>query len=577
MSFEFSSPYVQAALDYARNVISGEQVACKWVRLACQRQLDDLERWGAVYFDGQAYKGGPYYFDETEAHRVCEFVEALPHVKGEWARRRETIKLEPWQCFRLTAIFGWKRADDHTRRFRTAYTEVARKNAKTTTAAGEALYCLTLDDEPGAEVVSAAVDREQAAIVWGEQAKRMVERSKDLRDLGVQAMAHSIVVPSTGSSFKPLSRDSGSHDGLNIHMAVVDELHAHKTRDMWEVIETATGAREQPLIDAITTAGSDRAGICFEQRTYVTKILDGVVEDETYWGIIYTIDDKDDWEDEAVWIKANPNLGVSVKIDDLRRKVDKARSTPAAVAGLLTKHFNVWVNADANLFDIRAWERPASEGGCYQPGLRIEDFRGRPCWLGLDLASKVDLNALVALFERDGLYYCFPFLWLPEEAVEESTNSQYDGWVRSGHIRTTEGQIVDLDEIEDQVRELAKTYGPSSVPYDPHQATQLAVHLEESGVPMVECLQSVRNLSEPTKELDALIREGKIRHDGNPVMAWMISNVVGHYDAKDNVYPKKQYPQNKIDGPVALIMALGMAIRERARLKSIDVSKLMFA
>lgn len=572
---KFTSPHVVSALQYAREVVDGDIVACKWVRLACKRQLDDLERWGAYTAEGKdRRKGGAYYFDEYEASRICGFIEQLPHVKGKWARERRKIKLEPWQCFRLTTIYGWLRTDNGKRRFRTAYTEVARKNAKTTVLAGELLHALTNDDEPGAEVVAAAVDREQASIVWG-IAKQMVEKSPELREYsGVEAMAHSIVVRDTGSSFKPLSRDSGSHDGLNIHFAGVDELHAHKTRDMWEVLNTATGSREQPLLNTITTAGSDRSGICYETRGYVLKILEGAVEDETFFGIVYTIDEGDEWEDPACWIKANPNLGVSVFLDDLERKAEQAKATPAQVAGLLTKHFNVWVNADAALFDIIAWERK-----CTDESISIEQFRGCPCWIGVDLASKQDLNAVVALFLREGKYYVFPNFWLPEDAVESSANAQYSGWAREELIETTQGNIVDLDTIETRIAELGKVYGPTSIPYDPTQATQLAVHLGEGGVglPMVECFQSVRTLSEPTKELAALIASGGIVHDGNPCMAWQISNVVGHYDAKENVYPRKQYPENKIDGPVALIMALGMAIRERAGLTEIDVDALAFA
>jgi phage terminase large subunit-like protein len=548
--------FAQRALGYAQDVVAGRIVACEFVRAACQRQIDDLERLPA--------RG--YGFDEAAANRICAFISALPHIKGEWAKAGRKIELEPWQCFILTTVFGWKRADG-TRRFRTAYTEVARKNAKSTLSSGVGLYMLCADGEPGAEVYSAATTRDQAKIVW-EDAKRMADKVPELRSFGVLTHAHAITGPQA-SSFKPMSSEAGTADGLNIHCAIIDELHAHPKRDLWEVIETATGARSQPLIWSITTAGSNRAGICYEQRDYASKILKGVHQDETYFGVIYTLDDADDWADESVWIKANPNLGVSVKLDDLQRKASKALQQTSAQPGFLTKHLNVWVNADQAWMDMRRWD------ACGDKDLRIEDFRGERCWLGCDLASKVDIAAVGAIFERDSKRYLFRWCWAPEEAIEGSRNSQYPGWEREGRLIKTDGATTDFDAIGDKIRELARDYDVRAIAFDPWQALKLMQELQGEGLPVVELRTTTGNLSEPMKQLEADVLNGQVVHEGCPMAAWMVSNVVAHVDHNDNVMPRKERPENKIDLPVAWMSAYSMYHREQDE-GSIDVGQLAF-
>lgn len=539
--------YVGIARQYAEDVVAGRIPACKWTQRACQRQLDDLERteW-------------PYRFDAERASHVCRFIELLRHVKGRWARTGERLRLEPNQVFRLTTVFGWIDAAGR-RRFKTAYIEVPRKNAKSTESAGVALYCLTADDEPGAEVYSAATTRDQARVVW-DVARRMVDKDPAMRArFGVATGAHTVYVEEAGSVFRPLSRDQqGNHDGLNVHCGIVDELHAHKTRDMFDVLETATGSRDQPLLWQITTAGFNRAGICYEQRAYVVKILDGVVDDPEYFGIIYTIDEDDDWTDPDIWRKANPNWGVSVDPDDIARKARKAMEMAAARNNFLTKHLNVWVNADTAWMDMLAWDR------CGDPALTPEDFLGQPCWVPLDLASKVDIAAKGLLFRQqidgDWHYYWFGRFYLPEAAAEDGRNSQYGGWADEGRLVLTPGNVCDYEYIRQDLRDDQSRFEIQEVPYDPFQATQLSVELMSEGFPMVEVRPTVLNFSEPMKELESLVLSGRFHHDGCPVMAWMISNVVCHLDAKDNIYPRKEFPENKIDGPVALIMALGRAM-----------------
>lgn len=538
---------VDRANRYIEQVLSGEVAACKWVQLACQRQLDDLARgeWR-------------YLFDRVAANRVCKFVENLPHIKGrQFAGQR--IQLQDWQCFILTTVFGWLDRVTELRRFKTVYIECPRKNGKSTLTAPVGLYLMAADREPGAEVYSAATTRDQAKIVW-EDAKRMVERCTPLRQsLDIETAAHSIFVKRSASSFKALSRDQqGNLDGLNVHAGLIDELHGHRDRSIWDVIETATGARSQPLIWAITTAGSNRAGICYEQHLYVRKILNNVHQDETYFGIIYTIDEKDDPFHPDTWKKANPNYDVSVNPEDLERKASKALQMAAAQNNFLTKHLNVWVNADTAWMNMQAWEK------CGDPSLSEDDFVEDPCVMACDLATKVDIAARVKLFWRmvDGKkhYYVFGDYYLPEEAAEENRNSQYSGWAKTNRLILTDGNVTDYSIIEDHIRDDARRFNIMQVGFDPWQASNIMQRLQYDGLPVVEYRQTVQNMSEPMKELESLVLQGRLHHDGDPVLTWMIANVVCHVDAKENIYPRKERAENKIDGAVATIMALGSAL-----------------
>lgn len=540
--------YTERATAYAKRVAAGEIAACKWTRLACERQLRDLER--------QRDPAWPWRFDPEKAERPCLLIECLPHIKGTWSTR--TITLEDWQCFIETTVFGWVHKETGARRFRIAYTEVPRKNAKSTLTSGNAIYMLAADGEEGAEVYSAATTGDQARIVF-DVSKAMLRRSPAAASqFGIGVGEHAIYVQSTAGTFKPLNAEGSTLDGLNVHFASVDELHAHKRRDVWDVLATATGSRAQPLLWAITTAGSDRSGICYEQRDYVCKVLQGVVEDDSYFGIIYTIDDGDDWTDEATWAKANPNLNVSVSLEDLRAKCRFAMQMPSAVGNFLTKHLNVWVNADSAWMDMRAWD------ACADPTLKIEDFAGADCYEGLDLASKVDINSDVRIFERaDGKICVFDTHWLPERAVDESRNSQYEGWVRRGLLRVTPGEVVDMDAIEAEILDGCKRFSVKAVGYDPHQATQLVGHMLEANVPMVEVRPTVLNFSEPMKTLEAWALQGRLVHTGSPILTWMVSNVVCHRDQKDNIYPRKERVENKIDGVVALLIAVNRYLADR--------------
>ena len=559
-----SASYFDRAVAYARRVVSLAETAGKFERLACERFLRDLERQGTPEF--------PYILDDAKptagrrprGSRAAEFLELLPHIKGQWARpeyrdgrlQYAKLKLEDWQVFIVLQIFGWLHMHTGLRRFRRVYEEVARKNAKSTLAAGLLLFCLAADAEPGAQVFSAATTGEQARLVFDDARQMALREPEFVARFGVSVAMHDITVPSTASSAKPLNAEGSTLDGLNIHAAIVDELHAHKTRAVYDVLDTATGARTQPLIIMITTAGSDRSGICYEQRDYTVKVLEGTVADESWFGIIYTLDEGDLWHDPKVWRKANPNYGVSVMADDMEAGHRKALAQPSALGNFLTKRLNIWVNADSAWMDMQAWDR------CADKTLTVERVAQLPCVLALDLASKIDVAAEVRVFhdEEADHYYLIPTFWLPQSAIDQARNSQYDGWRRSGHLQVTDGEVIDFDQIEDQIRRDLAQLQVKEIPFDPWQATQLAGHMLEEGAPMVEFRQTVQNMSEPMKQFEALVLSGRITHNANPMLTWMVSNVVAHRDVKDNVYPRKERYENKIDGAVAAIMGIGRAM-----------------
>lgn len=554
--------YVDAAFEYAQSVLDGTKPACKWVKAACRRQLDDLERF-------RSDENFPYKWDVSKAEHICRFIELLPHIKGIWAG--EKIRLEPWQIFILTTVFGWLRKADGYRRFRTVYVEVPRKNAKSTLVAGIALYMLTADDEPGAEVFSSATTRNQAKIVF-DTSRTMAKRESGFRKrYGVVVLEHSIFETINDSKYVPLSAEESTLDGLNVHFASVDEFHAHKTRDVFDVIETGTGARSQPLIWGITTAGDDTSGICYEQRTYVTSILNSTLhlhdglgypvkgnpaQDDTYFGIIYTIDEGDVWNDQLTWSKSNPNLDVSVYRDDMARLADKATKLSTARNNFLTKRLNVWVASAEAWMDMLKWE------SCCDASLDISDFLGEKCWIGMDLAEKKDFAATVKTFWRDGRLYAFPLLYLNDAAIEESENSQFIGWRDDGYIIGNEGDVTDFDQIKDDFIESSKIFDLCEIPFDPALSRYFATKLiNDHDLPLVEIKQNGLMFTSAVTELENLVLEKKLIVSYNPAFNWMMGNVVVKESKFTGLkHPTKEKSAQKIDGPIALLTALSRAM-----------------
>lgn len=540
--------YFEIAKKYANDVIQGRVPACDLVKKACQRQLNDLIRYG---------DGHKFIFDSASGDRICWFIEHLTHVKGELAGKE--IKLEPWQVFILHTVFSWKTSAG-TRRFRRVYIEVPRGNGKSSLSSGVALFCLCADREPGAEVYSFATTRDQAKIVFGD-AKEMAKQNSKLRNaFNLQTLANALYVPKTNSYFQAKSAEGSTLDGLNTHLAVIDELHAHKTRAVYDVVETSLGKRRNSLMWVITTAGFDTAGVCYEVRSFVRQVLNREVEDESQFGIIYGLDEGDDWTSEAALQKANPNWGVSVRPEIIKSLQSKAIARPSAANNFKTKHLNVWCSAASSWMDMIAWN------SC-EAGITLDDFEGCECYMGLDLGAKNDLTAKVLVFPRENeagrrIYYVFGQYYAPRAALLKSGNSQYDGWETLGYLRVSDGAVTDFDQIEEEILEDCRRFQVAAVAYDPWQATQLAGRLSDKDIPMVEYRNTVQNMSDPMKWLEALVQDRRIAHDGDPALAWMMGNVVAKRDFKDNIFPRKEVYENKIDGAVALIMALGMCVNE---------------
>lgn len=540
---------------YVDDVLTGKQVACKWVRLACERHRRDLDK--------GSERG--LWFDAKAAQVVIAFFSLLKHSKGEWAGR--PVTLEPWQQFVLASIFGWKRADG-TRRFRTAILEVARKNGKTTMAAGVGLYLLVADGEPGAEVYSAATKRDQARLSHGE-ATRMVKASPQLRR-EVRIFKDNIHIVDTASKFEPLGADSDTLDGLNVHGAIIDEIHAHKSRDTWDLLETATGARRQPLMFGISTSGFDRQSLFFSQHEYTEKVLQGVVEDDSWFGIAYTIDEGDDWQDEGVWLKANPNLGVAKKWDDMRRKAARAREMPSAQNAFMRLELDIWTHSETKWVNLEHWR------AC---GKAVDEhgLRGRTCYGGLDLSSNTDTSALVLVFPpqtEDDDYVVLCRFWIPEESMHERVRRDrvpYDVWVRQGFMAATPGNVIDYDWILDQIYEDASTFDLKELAFDRWGATKIQTELMElfGEEFLVQFGQGFVSMSAPMKELEKLILGHQMAHGNNPVLTWMADNLVAREDPAGNIKPDKEKSTEKVDGMVALIMALDRATRHEGPKRSV--------
>lgn len=539
--------YFEISCRYARGVLSGRIPACSLVKKACERQLDDLDRYG----DGKRF-----IYDAEAGDRICWFIEHLTHVKGELAGQE--IKLEPWQVFILHTTFSWKTTEG-IRRFRRVYIEVPRGNGKSSLSSGVALFCLCGDREPGAEVYSFATTRDQAKIVFGD-AKEMARQNPKLkRAFDLQVLAASLYVPKTNSYFQAKSAEGSTLDGLNTHLAVIDELHAHKTRAVYDVVETSLGKRRNSLMWVITTAGFDTAGICYEVRSFVKQILNKEAQDESQFGIIYGLDEGDDWTSEEALQKANPNWGVSVRPEIITSLQAKAIARPSAANNFKTKHLDVWCSAASSWMDMPAWN-------LCRRSIALSDFEGFDCYMGLDLGAKNDLTAKVLVFpvEENGRlnYYVFGTYYAPRAALLKSGNSQYDGWETLGYLKVTEGAVTDFNQIEADILEDCSRFRVKSVAYDPWQATQLATRLSDNDVPMVEYRNTVQNMSDPMKWLEALVQDKRLIHEGDPALTWMMGNVVAKRDFKDNVFPRKEVYENKIDGAVALIMALGLCVNE---------------
>jgi phage terminase large subunit-like protein len=539
---------------YVASVVSGQIAACKWVRLACKRHLRDLER--------AKTEGFPYRFDLALVERVCRFGSNMRHTKGKWAG--EKVTLEPWQIFFLGCIFGWVRKKDGMRRFREVLAVIPRKNGKSLIAAIVGHYMMNADGEKGAEIYSGATSLDQAMEVF-RPAWLMVDNDVQFRaHFGLELGGTSknpgpIYRLSDGSRFAPVIGKPG--DGASPSCGIVDEYHEHKTPDLYDTLVTGMGARAQPLLLVVTTAGVDTSVPCYDKQKELEKVLEGSLEKEELFGVVYTIDDDDDWTDFSCWVKANPNFGISIFEDFLRARHQEAMTNPGRKNVLLTKHLNQWQNAGCAWMDMLKW------ASCEDRKLNISQFAGQECWLGMDLANRIDIAALRVVFRHKKGFAGFGFYYLPADTINRPENAHYQKWREEGWLIETDGAVTDFGRIEEDIKQLCEKFRPRELAYDPKEATFFVLHLQEqpwANFDCVEITQGPQNMSEPMKAFEGHIYGGTYAHAGDPVMNWMMSNVVkkqarGGGPIK-TYYPTKERNEAKIDGPVAEIMALSRAI-----------------
>lgn len=538
---------------YIQQVKAGEVTVGKHVAQAITRHLDDLARVGKEDF--------PYFFDEKEAARKLAFIGLTRHTKGKYAG--ELFNLQPWQAFIYWVVYGWKRNLDGKRRFQKAYVEIARKNGKTEMMAPACLDALLLDGEAGAEVYAAATKKDQANILFHAaqvMAKRLKRDSRAI-DNALTVQKYSVFVEQTNSKFQALGADADTMDGLNVHCAVVDEYHAHKDDSVLKILETAMGSREQALMWVITTAGFNRHGPCYLFRSVVIDILEGLKTDDSVFGIIYTLDDGDDWKDEKTWVKSNPSIGITPTWDYMRAAFQRAKNEGAsAEVQFKTKNLNLWVDAAKTWIPFEVWDANA---GDFDP----EDLAGRPCYGGLDLSSVRDLSALVLFFpaqEEGERHKILSWHFCPEDTTRVKANAvgAYLQWKRDGDLIATPGNVIDYEFIKAKILQCCEQYDVKSIAFDRYNATQIVIELQNEGIKMEPYGQGFVSMSAPTKELEKMLFEEGIAHNGNSLLKWELGNIEIKQDPASNIKPTKKQDDAKIDGIVALIMAVGQWIIE---------------
>ena len=561
------------AEQYCDDILSGRIVACQLVKLACQRHRDDLQH---------GHKRGLTFNEKAAKAAIAFFPLFLRHWKGDFAG--QPVHLEPWQQFITWCIFGWMRADG-SRRFRTVYVEVARKNGKTTWAAGVGLYMMIMDGEAGAEVYTAATKRDQARIAHRD-AKEMVKRSPQLKK-HIDIFKDNLSSEGNSSKFEPLGANYDSLDGLNSHCNIIDELHAHKTRDLYDVLEESAMARRQPITLSITTAGSDRETICYRLRNYVEQLLTmpDTFQDDSFFGIVYTLDKEDiennRWDDESIWIKANPNMGISKQWSTMREAAAKAKAMTSGLNNFLRKQLNVWTQAVTRWLDRDKWD------AC---GRRFSfdesDLVGRRAYGGLDLSNRLDFTAWVIVFAPllpvpkepdkdfeltlDHCYIIVPRFFIPEATIQKRVKKDripVDQWVKDGYVFVSPHDTVDYHFVVAQVEKDMACYDIHEVAFDRWGAAQVEPDLIEVGGEdfLIEFGQGFASMSAPSKEFEILVVSGQLVHGNNPALNWMADNVSITTDAAENIKPDKKKSIERIDGIVAGVMALDRATRHKPK------------
>ncbi len=559
--------FSERATQYCRSVVSGQILACKWARLACQRHLDDLVRARGKDFE--------YKFDAVKAGKACSFIERFPHVKGGWARGGQMIRLEPWQAFLICSIFGWVLKSSGLRRYTEANIFVPRKNGKTVIAAGIGIEMFVADGEPGAEVYAGATNRDQADEVYSPAAK-MVRRAEGFKEwFGITIGKLSMYVLDEGSKFEKVIGNPG--DGPSPHCFIHDEFHEQPTFEQYETAKTGMMAREQPLQLVISTAGFDTESPCKELWDSLQRILDGTLINERLFGIIYTIDEPDklvknaDGKEVPYWMtveaiqEANPNFGVSVLEDRIKADHASAIQRASRQNSFKVKHLNLWVNGRDPWMNREAWK------ACADPSLSIEEFLHDPCVEGFDLGARVDLTSRCKVFTRmigsAKHYYLFAKHYVPLERANDGKHDHYERWVAEDKMVGHEGVEILLPEVQKEVEADLEIYNYDYLVFDPHQALQMQQNLRQQigqdsdgEDRLIDIPQTWKYLDPAMREVEAAVLAKRLHHTGDPVLAWAIGNVMVKPDANDNVFPRKENSASKIDPASALFNAMNRAM-----------------
>lgn len=545
--------YVAIALAYAEEAVEDRARTKfnKWVRLAAKRFLKDLKR--------AQQKRPPFFWSPEQANAACDFLENLPHVEGVW--ETPTITLEPSQIFLVCNLFGFRRADG-SRRFTTLLYAVARKNAKSALAAGILLYVFCTEPEVGPQIVSAATTGDQARIVFN-VAKRMVEKTSALREaFTLEAFANAIARYEVGGSFKPINAKASTQDGLNPSALCLDEVHAHKSYDLYNVLRSAMGARKNPLYVYTTTEGFETPGPWPEIRKFAFNVLQEVVEADHYLCLYYSLDDEDDDFDESKWVKANPLLGVSISLDKMREYAIEAKQQPGSFSEFRIKRLNRQAAAANSHVDLIKWK---AAGRPLPDDAKLKTLK---CWGGLDLSSTADMTSAFLVWretvEGKVIYYVRGRYWVPAEAVEQRNargTVRYEPWVHAGFITQTQGNVVDYNVVKADVKEMVDTFKPAKFAYDPWNSSQLINDLSEDYPELFEQFRQGPPSYHPAlKEFDRAYLSGCLIHGGNPVLQWNAANLVVRRDTNTNMAPDKKRSADKIDGIVSVVMALGVSL-----------------
>lgn len=534
-----SSATNKAYIQYPVDVISGNVIAGKHIKKACERffSLMDDDR---------------YMFLEEKVDKVIRLYHHLRHFKGRHSGK--PFVLEPWQEWIIASIYGFYNKSDGSRLTQTVYIEVARKNGKTALAAGIGLNALINDDEDGAEVYFAANSKDQVKISAWPLCSNFA-KAFDPKEKYLKVYRDTINFDKTISWLKVLAADSTKLDGPNPSTFILDEYHAAKSNSLKAVLESGQGTRDNPLEIIITTAGFDKLGPCYELRTTATEILNGLKEDDSFFMAIYSLDENDDWKDEANWIKSNPNMDVTVKSSYLRKEVRKAMNTPSDEVNVKTKNLNMWCDSS----DV--WIPDDYILACSRK-VDLDDFTTKDdCFAGIDLSSTSDLTCVSFMIPKDGKFYFKTLYYLPEEALDTKKNKeQYSEWVRLGFLKLTPGNVVDYDYILDDILSVDKRLYIVKVGYDSWNATQFVINATDKGLPMEPVSQSIGNFNRPTKEMERVILSGNVVIDNNPITRFCFRNVVMKLDHNGNTKPSKEYRDKKIDGVISMIEAMGVCL-----------------